>query len=271
MTEEDGDNGRLWCGGPYGTFWFSFVQPYLKTDQVFNHEGSTGRDIACQGWWKPAGCIVSLNNVVHTRNRLGAGWATPVNTFDVDAGGDPYALPTPILPYWKTKTDKDGNPGTYPGWAATLHESQVNAPTMLVSATETGRGAGLDVSGFVWRGYYHRSYGASFGCSPNGQKVHLGTATVLFVDGHVESVKCETTHGGPMGEPRKWNNSPFPDGGGWNRNRNGDPADDIYHGAGSPGDDPYPNPKRQYPGWIPVADQLNTDPANSLARSIRPP
>ena len=184
------------------------------------------------------------NAVVHMRNLRG-----PVHLFT------DFRNESPV--YWQSKLTKEGLRGNFPGWGITLNEAQVTHPARLISVAEAGRALALLPNRFIWRGTFHHTtmdLGLAGGPT-HGDKFHGRTTAVLYCDGHVKLLKWEA-QGGQLGEPRAWNNSPFDDGGGWNRNRSGDPGDDVYHGDGGAGDAAYPRLAGSYPGWIPVTDQL---------------
>ena len=248
IPNASGDNGPRWCSSIdlnySGYAWFQLIAPYIGDPSVYNHLGTIGTQSGCQGWWTPRGLNVALSGVVHNRGRLRGGHNAPSLDF-----------PQWSASFFKQRLDKQGNPGTFSSWQLSLSENEVRYPTKLVSASETAnRAIGLDPTGFLYRGIYHRTGYRALASSVYGSTEHLTTATTLFCDGHVESLKCGT-YGGPMGNPIMWNNSPSLDGGGWNRNRTADLSDDVYHGGATSLD---VRPAGAFSGWIP-ADQLVND------------
>ena len=244
LGDPEGDNGRVWCGGPKGTLFFSLLHPYLQSWKVWDHEpfSRTERITACQGWWSPAK-EYALNNIVHTRNLLPASITVPDEHFDSTAATYWKEKRTKDVEYYGPKEERREGMGTFEGWPPTLHESEVNFPDRLVSMCENTNSFGLAPGNFIWRdNTFHRTHSASFDGSPAPSPAHGNTYTTLFCDGHVEALTEEDIRFAVM-----WNNSPNEDGGLWNRNRSASEEDDVYH-----------------PAWIPVACQLNTDPKKVL-------
>ncbi len=228
------------CGNT-GYYWFDALMPYAQTTNLLAHNPQKGTEQVCSVIIIPKGAsLLALNNVVHQRNRFAnPGWIPVAGWQTVSAD------------YFTTRDTKDGKKGSQGQWAMTMHESQVNSPDTLISLAENRRALGLQPASFLYRGSYHRAFSARFHASPTGMNDHNGTSVVIYFDGHIQPDRCGM-YGGALSEPRKWNNSPNADGGGWNRNRSGDPSDDIYHGLTDP------KPAGAFTGWLPI-DQLFLD------------
>ena len=177
--------------------------------------------------------------MVHGRIKFNPGWIPP----------NDWKVQTAL--FWPSRLTKDGQPGTFGGWQPSLNEADVHFPSLLISMAEQERAISLQPSQFIYRGRFHRTWGARLHGCPFGNVKHGRSAVVSFCDGHVEAFRI-SNWGGGIGNPQLWNNSPYDDAGGWNRNRSGDSSDDIYHGVADP------RPPNAYTGWFPI-DQLDLD------------
>ena len=243
--------------------WWELLQPYLKSDAIFSHGERQARSACCWGPVYMAGGVGAysgneratgsklrkagyvLNLVVH--GRIGAPGdqydpstypqqsATFRPDFDAVVNGGSYRNPnTGVLTTYNTplySRVEYGGDGSQGGWSGTLQEKDINFPAKLVSTID-GTGAYVDPGAkTTWGGPGLSGYGQTGLMGPaNGVWFgHNGRANALFCDGHVEAIKQQKQWGVAEREARIWTNSPFADGGLWNRMGTVDTADDVYY------------------------------------------
>ncbi len=227
------------CGWPVWS-WFELLKPYGPSDAVYVHaKGESGAPCG----WGPilpgSGAIGDVgsglgmwslkrrasyqpNAIVHGRNGGVDGIAF---RSDFDSFASTYWQP-------HTYTDPDGNTfdvggnGSQKGWAATLQEDQINKPHELVSFADC-TGSVLDPAGrSIWGG----PRWAMFGRASDGMSFpHNGRGNALFCDGHAASIPQSKQFGKDERQAKLWTNTPYEDGGLWNRNGTPDQADDVYY------------------------------------------
>jgi len=156
----------------------------------------------------------ACNPVVHLRN------CSNIDTDKWDAWSDWFWPATQA-------SGGGGGDGSFRGWAPTLHESQVNWPSMQQSLGDA-RTITFGCNSNEWT---NCQYGFDM-TSPNRR--HMGHANVLACDGHIWQATrafnndCRRANPAAGISGRTANNSPFPDGGYWSRKGNTDPLDDTY-------------------------------------------
>lgn len=249
------------CGIPILS-WVENLGPYLKTKDVFRHGP---KDTAQPCAWGPvqwAGQIggigpgqwgyggnflvrtlaYQLNPVVHMRNGA-IGWndgsAGPSNScatfradFDAFVNGGTYVNPNTgaVSIYDGSYFERLGGDGSFKGWAPTLHESQMHQPTRLISAIDS-RAAYVDGgSRYSW-GAGRTGWGqpSMAGQSNRISTPHSDYANVLYCDGHVGQMKQRGVWAESEREAAAWTNSPYDDGGLYNRMGTADTLDDVYY------------------------------------------
>lgn len=241
--------------------WWALLEKYVSSPAIFVHaKGEKGAPCGWnqvqlagwigdagigRGWWtKQRFSDYSLNPVVHGRNGPpGDFWdgtftsagATFRPGFDAWVSGGSWTNPRTGVTedYVGSFFERDPylSDGSFGGWSATLNEGQVNFPSVLVSAID-GKAAYIDPGARgIWGGPGLTGYGQTglVGTANMFSAPHNGYANVLYFDGHVAQLKPMKTWGVAEREARIWTNSPFLDGGLWNRNGSTIPDDDNYY------------------------------------------
>jgi len=173
--------------------------------------------------------------------------------FDAFVGGGTYVNPNKVItptpahpawnagvnttyasPYWSREV---GGDGSAKGWTPSLKEEEVNRPADLVSISDSQGSAYVD--GGSCKKWY-RSTGANPGYSGWGQPgangkgnrwdtSHFDHTNALYCDGHVSSFKNKGRWGQWDLDCKIWTNTPYADGGLWNRYGTASTADDVYY------------------------------------------
>ena len=246
------------CSYPVWSWW-ELLDPYTKSDEIYVHQKKKakqpcawnkvqwagyigGEGMARGDWTKARACDYALNVVVHSRIGPSDDFIDefyPTATFrpDFDAwvNGGSWTDPNTGVVSTYSQTFYERPPyngdGSFKGWSATLNETDVNFPMQLISCMDgTGTYVEPGAAG-IWGAGGRTGYGQTClaGTANNFRTPHQGAANILCFDGHVERLKRSAKW--DIGERRAviWTNSPFADGGLWNRYGTADSADDVYY------------------------------------------
>lgn len=239
--------------------WWELLSPYAKSDQIYIHNKKKAKQpcgwnkvqwagvigdagLVYGRWTKPRACDYGLNIVVHGRNGAdddvhdGTYWsATWGPDFDAKVNGGSWTEPNTGLVYTYSQSFYERPPyngdGSFKGWSATLNESQVNRPSELISCMDA-QGTYVDPgAALTWGAGGRTGYGQTClaGTANNFRTPHRGYANILCFDGHVEVLRKLSKWNAGERRAVVWTNSPYGDGGLWNRYGTADNADDVYY------------------------------------------